>query len=62
MSLCSRWRLRAIHVKDYMDIAPRRREIDAQTCEVYEFGEELVVATWAYGDPGQLFRQIGAAS
>jgi predicted ester cyclase len=60
--VCARWRLRGIHVKDFMGIAPGRREIATQTCEVYEFGGERIVATWAYGDPGELFRQIGAAS
>jgi len=45
-----------------MGIAPRRREIEVQTGEIYEFGAELVVATWAYGDPGQLIRQIGAGT
>jgi predicted ester cyclase len=60
--VCARWRLRGIHVSDYMGIAPRRREIDTQTCEVYEFRGERVVATWTYGDPGQMFRQIGAVS
>jgi predicted ester cyclase len=60
--VCARWRLRGIHVKDFMGIAPGRREIDAQTCEVYEFGAERIVATWTHGDPGELFRQIGATS
>jgi predicted ester cyclase len=60
--VCARWRLRGVHVKDYMGIAPTRRQIDTQTCEVYEFRGERVVATWAYGDPGQMLRQIGGAS
>jgi hypothetical protein len=60
--VCARWRLRGIHVNDYMGVAPRRREIDTQTCEIYEFRGDLVVATWTYGDPGQMFRQISAAS
>jgi predicted ester cyclase len=60
--VCARWRLRGVHVKDYMGIAPTGREIDTQTCEVYEFRGERVVATWSYGDPGQMFRQIGTPS
>jgi predicted ester cyclase len=60
--VCARWRLRGTHVNEYMGVAPMRREIDTQTCEVYEFRGDLVVATWTYGDPGQLLRQISAAS
>jgi predicted ester cyclase len=60
--VCARWRMRGIHVKDYMGIAPQRREIDVQTCEIYEFGGQRVITVWTYGDPGQLLRQIGAAS
>ncbi len=45
-----------------MGHAPTHRTIDVQTCEVYEFGEESVVATWTYGDPMRLFRQISAGS
>jgi predicted ester cyclase len=60
--VCARWRLRGVHVKDYLGIAPTRRQIDTQTCEVYEFRGDLVVATWSYGDPGQMFRQIGATA
>lgn len=60
--VCARWRLCGIHVNDYMGIAPRRREIDVQTCEVYKFRGDLVAATWTYGDPGQMFRQIRLGS
>lgn len=59
--VCARWRLRGIHVGEYMGVAPTSRTIDVSNCEVYEFGEELVVAVWTYGDPAELFRQIGAS-
>lgn len=59
--VCARWELRGVHTGDYMGIAPTRREIATRNCEVYEFADDLVVATWSYGDPGELFRQIGAA-
>jgi hypothetical protein len=56
---CARWRLQGRHVSDYMGYAPKGRPIDAETCEVYEIGSGgLVVASWVYGDLGQLFQQI----
>jgi predicted ester cyclase len=60
--VCARWRLRGVHANEYMGVAPKRREIDLQTCEIYEFGPQLVVTIWTYGDLGQLFRQINAES
>jgi hypothetical protein len=56
--VCARWRMRGLHVNDYLGITPTRRSIDLETCEIYEIGDDLVVATWTYGDLGQLFRQI----
>jgi hypothetical protein len=58
--VCARWRLRGLHVSDYLGVAPKRRSIDVETCEVYEIDSDLVVTTWTYGDPGQLIRQITA--
>jgi predicted ester cyclase len=55
---CARWRLRGVHVKDYMGYAPTGRTIDAETCEIYQVSGGLVVTSWVYGDLGQLFRQI----
>ena len=57
--VCARWRLHGIHVGDYMGYAPTLRSIDMESCEVYEFDQSLVSATWTYADPGQIFRQIG---
>jgi predicted ester cyclase len=55
---CARWRLRGRHVKDYMGYPPLGKEIDAETCEVYQVSAGIVVESWVYGDLGQLFRQI----
>jgi hypothetical protein len=56
---CARWRMRGVHVNDYLGFAPTGRSIDVETCEVYEIGRDLVVASWVYGDVlGQLARQI----
>jgi predicted ester cyclase len=55
---CARWRLRGRHVKDYLGYPPLGKEIDAETCEVYQVSGGIVVASWVYGDLGQLFRQI----
>jgi predicted ester cyclase len=60
--VCARWRLRGVQTGDYMGIAPTRGNIAVQNCEVYEFDGERIVAVWTYGDPQELFRQIGAAS
>jgi predicted ester cyclase len=58
--VCARWRLRGLHVRDYLGIAPKGQSIDVETCEIYQVGGGLVVTTWTYGDLGQLFRQIAA--
>jgi hypothetical protein len=58
---CARWRMRGVHVRDYLGVAPTGRRIDVETCEVYEFADGRVVTSWVYGDVlGQLIRQIGA--
>jgi SnoaL-like polyketide cyclase len=55
---CARWRMRGMHVNDYLGFTSSRRSIDVETCEIYEVGDDHVVTTWTYGDLGQLFRQI----
>jgi predicted ester cyclase len=55
---CARWRLRGLHVKDYMGYPPSGQAIDAETCEIYQVSGGVVVTSWVYGDLGQLFRQI----
>jgi hypothetical protein len=60
---CARWRMRGLHVHDYLGMAPAGQSIDVETCEVYEIGGDLVVTSWVYGDLlGQLVRQIDTAS
>jgi predicted ester cyclase len=57
---CARWRLRGVHVSEYMGFAPKGRSINVENCEIYEVADGLVVTSWVYGDLGQLFRQIAA--
>jgi len=56
--VCARWRLRGTHVVDYAGIAATHREVDVEQCEVYEVAGGLVVESWVYVDPGELFRQM----
>jgi predicted ester cyclase len=56
--VCARWRIRGVHVNDYLGFAPTKRSIEVETCEIYELSGGLVVTTWTYGDLGQLFGQI----
>jgi predicted ester cyclase len=58
--VCAHWRLRGLHVKEYLGFAPKGRSIDVATCEVYEVSGDRVVTTWVHGDLGQLFQQIAA--
>ena len=61
--VCARWRMRGVHASDYLGVAPTRRPIDVETCEVYEIRDDVVVTSWVYGDLlGQLIRQIDTAS
>ena len=57
-SVCARWRLHGTHVVDYAGIAATNGEIDVEQCEVYEVVDGLVVESWVYVDPGELFRQM----
>ena len=56
---CARWRLRGLHVGDYMGFAPKGQSIDVETCEIYEFRGGKVARSWTYGDPLELVRQLG---
>jgi limonene-1,2-epoxide hydrolase len=56
--VCARWRLRGVHVKDYLGFPPHGHSIDVETCEVYQVDGGRVVASWVYGDLNQLFAQI----
>ena len=55
---CARWRLRGLHVKDYLGYPPSGQAIDTETLEIYQVSGGVVVTSWAYGDLGELFRQI----
>lgn len=55
---CARWNLRGRHVGDYLGFAPTGQSISFETCEVYEVDAGRVIATWVYGDLGQLVQQI----
>lgn len=57
---CAHWRLRGLHVKEYLGFAPKGRSIDVATCEVYEVSDRRVVTVWVHGDIAQLFQQITA--
>jgi predicted ester cyclase len=61
--VCARWRMRGVHVGEYLGFAPSGRPIDIETCEVYEISGGVVVTSWVYGDLlEQLIRQIDTAS
>jgi SnoaL-like polyketide cyclase len=57
---CAHWRLRGVHVREYLGHAPKGRAIDTQTCEVYQVSGGLVITSWVHGDLGELFRQINS--
>ena len=60
--VCARWRLRGTQAADYIGMTSNGRSIDVAICEVYEIAEDKVVATWAYQDPSQMFRQMASAA
>jgi predicted ester cyclase len=55
----ARWRSSGVHTGEFAGMAPTGLPIDVQTCEVYEFAGNQVIATWSYGDPLELPRQLG---
>jgi predicted ester cyclase len=60
--VCARWRLRGTQTDDYVGLTSNGRSIDVAICEVYEIAAGKVVATWAYQDPSQMFRQMASAA
>jgi len=59
--VCARWRMRGVHVAEYLGVAPTGRSIGVETCEVYEVDGGRVVTTWVYGDVlAQLVSQMSA--
>ena len=57
--VCAHWRTRGTHTAELFGMPPTQRAISFDTAEVYELDDTGRVRTsWAFGDPGQLFRQI----
>jgi predicted ester cyclase len=54
----ARWRTSGTHVADYYGIPATGRTFAVQTCEIYEFDGDRVAATWSYGDPMDLVKQL----
>ena len=59
--VCARWTLRGVHTGDYGGIAPTRREIAVDTCEVYTFTGDKVTECHAYGETMSLFNQLSGS-
>lgn len=58
--VCARWQLRGTQVGTFMGMASHGNSIDVATCEIYEIADDLVVESWVYQDPGQMFTQMVA--
>ena len=57
--VCAHWRTSGTHTAELFGMAPTRQVVSFDTAEVYEFDDTGRVRTsWAFGDPGELFRQI----
>jgi predicted ester cyclase len=53
------WRTSGTHSAELFGMAPTQRAVSFDTAEVYEFDDTGQVRTsWAFGDPGELFRQL----
>jgi hypothetical protein len=60
--VCARWRLRGTHVGEYLGVAATNRDIDVEQCEIYRVESGVVLESWVYIDPGELFRQIAPSA
>ena len=60
--VCARWTLRGIHTGEYGGIAPTRREIAVETCEVYTFTGDKVTQCHVYGESMSLFNQLSGSA
>jgi predicted ester cyclase len=58
--VCARWRLRGAQAGAFMGVPSHGKSIDVATCEIYEIADDLVVQSWVYQDPGQMFAQMAA--
>jgi predicted ester cyclase len=56
--VCARWTLRGVHTGEYGGIAPTRREIAVDNCEVYTFTGDKVTECYVYGESMSLFNQL----
>jgi predicted ester cyclase len=56
--VCARWQLRGTQVGAFMGIASHGESINVATCEIYEIIDDLVIESWVYQDPGQMFTQM----
>jgi predicted ester cyclase len=55
----ARWRVTGTHTGEFASIPPTGRSIDIAQAEIYQFAGDRVIATWNYGDPLALPRQLG---
>jgi predicted ester cyclase len=60
--VCARWTLRGVHTGEYGGIAPTRREIAVETCEVYTFTGDKVTECHVYGESMSLFNQLSGSA
>ena len=60
--VCVRWTLRGVHTGEYGGIAPTRREIAVDTCEVYTFTGDKVTECHVYGETMSLFDQLSGSA
>jgi predicted ester cyclase len=60
--VCARWTLRGVHTGEYGGIAPTRREIAVETCEVYTFTGDKVTECHVYGESMTLFNQLSGSA
>jgi predicted ester cyclase len=61
--VCAQWRTRGVHAAELFGLSPTHRAISFDTAEVYDIDPTGRVRTsWAFADPGEMFRQIGAES
>ena len=56
----ARWRTTGRHTTEFAGLAPTGRSVDVRTCEIYQLEAGLVVATWSYGDPADMYQQLTA--
>jgi predicted ester cyclase len=53
------WRTSGTHTAELFGMPATQRAVSFDTAEVYEFDSAgLVRTSWAFGDPGELFRQL----